>query len=242
MGIKFSEFLIEDHKKKNNALIVLQKIIDMVDDGHVDYDSKKITINVGKLIKDKRFYDLSIILRKGEGHSVRLAQDTTDEKYVIVIDTTRLPAREKIDSFLSKRSTVDKFIPEFQKYLDTYHKDDEDAEAVTSYERGKEANSRSTFEKKYKELNKVIKDKLEEYNSAKTEIERDIDETGTPGRKEILKISLDGLKNEYLGKNAKEFVSKMMKLADDKFVEVLDKELKDKLVKRLTDFYEHQVA
>lgn len=240
--MKFLDYLIEGAEKKNKALIVLQKIIDMVDDGHVDYSEDEISINIGKLIKDKNYYDLKIIIQKGNSHNVRLAQTTDDQKYVIVIDATRLPAREKIDTFLSKTATVNKFIPEFQKYLDKYHKQDDSVEAATSYEKSKTVNTRSTFESKYKELNDIIQNKLEEYNAAKDELEQEIEDTGVPGRKEVLRLSLDTLKKEYLGSSAKEFVSKMLKLADADFVDHLEKDMKNKLTKRLADYYEHELA
>lgn len=238
----FSEFLIEAQKTQNDSLIVLQKIIDMVDDGYVDYSETSITINVGKLIKDKRFYNLNLIIRKGTSHNVRLAQTNSDGKYVIVVDATRLPAREKIDTFLSKKASVSKFIPEFQKYLEKYHNSDDVGDPDTAYEKGKQVNDRKTFEEKSTELNGLINDKLKEYKKAKAQLEAEIHTTGMPGRKEVLKMSLETLKNEYLGKNSKEFASKMLKLADEDFTAHLDKELKDKLLKRLTDFYEHQSA
>jgi len=240
--MKFLDYLLEGAEKKNTVMLVLQKIIDMVDDGHVDYSEDEISINIGKLIKDKKYYDFKIIIQKGTPHNVRLAQTTDDGKYVIVIDAPRLPAREKIDTFLSKTATVSKFIPAFQKYLDKYHKVDDTVEASTSYEKGKQVNTRSNFEKKYKELNASIKSKLEDYEKAKADIEDEMEDTGLSGRREVLKLSLDTLKKEYLGSNAKEFVSKMLKLADEDFVTHLDKELKNKLTTRLTDFYEHELS
>lgn len=237
----FSQYLIENETHKNHALLILQKIIDMVDDGYVDYDADKIVINIGKLIKNKEYYDLDIIIRRGTIHSVRLAKSETSNNYAIIIETTRLPTRSKIDSFLSKKGTVDKFTKEFQKYISKYHKTNE-RDAITSYEKGKEINSRSNFEKQFKELSQTIKDKLVEYKSAKENIEREIKNSGTPGRSEVLKLSLENLKNEYLGSNAKEFVSKMLKLTDKNFVDLLEKSLKTKLINRLTSYYEHEIA
>lgn len=241
MSQSFSQFLIETKTSKNDALLVLQKIIDMVDDGYVEQESGKITINVGKLIKDKQYYDLSVVIMNGSSHSVKLAQKK-DGSYAIVIETTRLPSRSKIDTFLSNKSTVSKFITQFQRYKKEFHEVDEDREPKTSYEKKKKFKSRSTFETKFKELSELIKDKLNEYNSAKENLEREIKNSGTPGRTEVLKLSLESLKKELLGSNSKEFVSKMLKLADKDFVDHLDKELKNKLTNRLSNYYEHQIA
>lgn len=237
----FKKFLIEDFKQNNGALIVLQKIIDMVDDGHVEYDAenKRININVGKLIKDNEFYDITIVIREQAPHNIRLAKDGND-KFVLVIDTSKLPAREKIDTFLSKKENVEKFNKEFSKYLESHHTsaDERGVEASTAYEKSKKYSNREDFEEQYNELMTSIRTQIEEYKKAKTELESEKSETGSPGRISTIDASIKHLKNDYFGNSSSEFVSKMLKNAGE-FKNHLTPELKKKLQKRLEDFYEH---
>ncbi len=45
--MKFLTFLKENYKQTKSHMI-LQKIVDMVDDGHMEYDNNKMDINLGK--------------------------------------------------------------------------------------------------------------------------------------------------------------------------------------------------
>lgn len=241
MNFTFCEFLIEEYKKNNAALLVLQKVIDMADDGHVDYDetNEKISINVGKLIKNNEFYDLNILIRKRAPHNIRLAKDA-DDKFVIVIDTSKLPQRADIDKFLGRKENVEKFNREFSKYLQKHHVSaaDRGVDTQTAYEKSKKYSDRDGFEGEYNQLLNTIKEKVEEYKKAKSELERQKEETGLPGRISTLDAAIAHLKKEYFGSSATEFTSKMLKIAGE-FKDHLDPELKKKLQKRLQDFYEH---
>lgn len=243
--MNFIEFLIETAKQatvpkqSNSAMLIMQKIIDMVDHGHVDYTKTKIFLNVGKLIKDSNLYKLDIVIRQGEDHVIRLAKSTTSDNMVIVIDVARLPARHKLESFFEKNNVVEKFIPVLQKYLKDHHIPVSDVVPVTSYEKGKLVNDKKTFESKYTELAVKIKEQIADYQQSKNDIDRQIEVSSTPAKREVLKLSLEHNKKEFLGSNVKEFISKMLKLADADFIAHLDATSKAKLISRLSNFYEH---
>jgi hypothetical protein len=240
--MKFLSFLKESHNKhKNTSHIILQKIIDMIDNGHVDYTKQKISVNIGKLIKDSSFYDLYIVVRKADDMSVKLGKNSLDDKLYIVIDTNYFPERQNLAKLFSRAEVVSGFEKQFSKYLSKYHEDN-GAESKTGHEIGKEVNTNRSFEKNFKQLEQVVNDTVKEYNAAKAHIEKELSTTNLPSRKASLQAGLEHLKSESLGKNAKEFVSKMMKLADPKFVEHIDADNKKKVIARLTSYYEHHFA
>lgn len=245
---QFITFITEAAKKAeeakkphhNRSILIIQKIVDMADDGHIDVLDDRYVINVGKLIKQKNLYDFTIVIRKGKEKSIKLGQNINDDKMAIVIDTKRLPARHKIDTFLSNVEIYDELVEKLEKYLSDHHLgSDLDAEASTSYEKSRNLNQRSVFENKYKEMRQAIETHLADYKSSKKEIERELETTGSPVRKESLKLALNHLKREEIGNTSKEFVSKMLKLADPEFLEHLQKEWKNKLISRLKDYYDH---
>lgn len=239
MSASFSQFLLEKHQQNNAALIILQKIIDMVDDGHVDYSSDNIKINIGKLIKDSNLYDLTMIIRGGRPHNIRLAKDA-DDKFAIVVDTSKLPSRENIDKFLSRKENTEKFNREFSKYLKNHHvaADERGVEKATAYEKTKQYSNRNDFEKNYNEIISSVKTKIEEYKKAKADIEKQLEQTGSPAQAASLKMAIDHLKNDYFGNSSSEFASKALKDAGE-FKDHLTPELKKKMMTRLQDFYEH---
>lgn len=230
------QFLFEQYSKQDNsAQLVLQKIIDMVDDGHVDYSDDKININVGRLIKNKNFYNFLLIIRKSNTANIRLGTDNSDN-YVIVIDTKTLPKREKIDSFLSHARYFDKIVNGIKAYLSNHYAES-DADEETSYEKRKSSNSRESFEENYSKIKDNINGLIEEYKKSKQSLERELEETGSPSKKEMINQAIKKLRDDILGSNAKEFINKMIK--DNEFINHLDKEWKNKLTSRLEDYYEH---
>lgn len=240
--MKFLSFLKESHNKhKNTSHIILQKIIDMIDHSHVDYTKQKISVNIGKLIKDSSFYDLYIVIRKSDSMVVKLGKNSLDDKLYIVIDTNYFPERQNLAKLFSKPEVVSGFEKEFSKYLSKYHENN-NTESKTGHETSKEVNTNRSFEKNFKQLEEVINTTLKEYKAAKANIEKELTTVNLPSRKAGLEAGLEHLKSETIGKNAKEFVNKMMKLADSKFIEHINADYKKKLIARLTSYYEHHFA
>lgn len=235
--IRLKDFLIEQYSNKtiNSAQLILQRIIDMADDGHLEYSDERITINIGRLIKNKQLNNLSLIIRKNSTPNIRMGIDN-DENNVIVIDTKTLPKREKIDSFLAHARYFDRIVEKINEYLTKYHKEN-DSDEESSYEKRQNNNSRESFENNFAELKSKINDSVQEYKKSKKSLEREMNSTGAPSRKEMLTLAIKKLKDDILGATSKEFISKTLKDVD--FVNHLDKEWKNKLISRLEDYYEH---
>lgn len=238
MTITFKTFLIESEEKAN---LLLHKIIDMVDDAHVEYSDEKISMNIGSMTKNSELRNLELVIRKSKSYSARLAKNKNNSNISIVIDTSSIPERKDIDNFLSKANNSKNFVKLFNEYLAKYHSGDTPHDKLSSYEKSKTYNTKEQFDKEYDKLNKYIRDKLEEYNKVKTDIENQIKSTHLAGRKHTLELSLKHLEKEYIGNSAKEFISIMLKGFSGEFVEHLSPENKKKLMSRLTSYYE-QIA
>lgn len=235
--MNFLQFLKENFEL-NTAHIVLQKIVDMIDNGHIEYSSKKIDINLGKLIKDSTYYDFHIIIRKSKTTDVKLGKNKLGDDLCIVIDTDYLPQRQNIDKLFSKHEVVTGFEREFSKYLKNYHVKSEH-ENKTQHETSKEVNTNKSFENNFKDLKNKINEKLKEYKSAKKELESKQAKSALHSHKATFDAALAHLKKDMIGTTVKEFTSKMLKLADSKFLEHIDNDSKKKLLNRLKGYYEH---
>ena len=88
----------------------------------------------------------------------------------------------------------------------------------------------------------LLPTRTQEYQSAVEEIDRQLNIIGNAGKKTVLTQAKENLKNEYFGKDVKEFVSKVMALPEAEFVKHLDKEWKGKLDGRLASWYGSNVS
>lgn len=227
---------------ENEAMLVLQKVIDMADDGHVDYGTDKIKLNVGKLIKNKKYNNLDIYIVKGKD-GVKIGRHSSENRHAIFISTPRLPKRQNIDTFLSDAQRSSGFKSAFLKFFNDATFDETDEDAGSSYEQTNELNTRPAFEKSYVELVNNLNAKLGQYFDAKKELEDRIERASDDlGHKEVIKLSLDKLKKEMVGGNVNEFMSKAVEVYGKDKYKMLDKDFKAKLESRLKDYYEHKVS
>jgi hypothetical protein len=238
--MQFLQFLKENYKP-NVAHVMLQKIVDMIDHGYVEYSPTKMVINLGKLVKDSSFYDLNIIIRKAKETSVKLGKNRIDDKLAIVVDTNYYPQRQNLHKLFTREEVVSGFGKEFTKYIKEFH-DGEKQESKTGHETSKEVNTNKGFETSFKNLISKIKDAESEYNAAKKDLESKHGSSALPSHKATYGAAIEHLKKDTFGTSAKEFVSKMLKLADPKYMEHIDSEYKKKLINRLTNYYEHNFA
>lgn len=224
---------------ENEAVLVLQKIIDMADDGHIDYESNKIRINVGKLIKDKRYNNLEIYIVKGDG-DIKIGRHNDENRHAIFIYAKTLPKRENIDDFLSDGQRASKFKSSFVKFFNDAVFDENDE--GSDYEKASNLNNRTSFEKSYIELVGKLNNMLGEFNMAKKELDGRLETASEDlGHKEVINMSITKLKREMLGSNENEFKSKALDLYGKEQYKLLDKEFKSKLDSRLTDYFEHKI-
>lgn len=234
----FVSHILESQSVETEAMIVLRKIIDMVDDGHVDYSSNKIKINVGKLIKNKKYDNLVIYIKAGKT-DYKLGRHKNDNKYAMFFYTPKLPQRENIDDFLSDQTRSSKFKETFLKFFNdaVFEDNGKDSE----YEKSTNLNQRNAFEKSYIELVDKLNKQYEHYESATKEIQNKIDNSNHDlGHHEVLKISLNKLKKDMVGSNVQEFKSKAIDLYGKENYKLLNSEYRTKLDSRLSDYYEQK--
>lgn len=241
----FKNYLLEyaiKHKSQDlQAILIIKKIIDMVDDGHVDYTNSTLTFNVGSLIHDKRYKNLDIKIIKSDKNEILIGRHKSDEKHSIFIKTSKYPTRNDIDTFLENDIDISHFKYTLVKYFNDANIDSTKDYNDSKNEKIKKLNSNDEFEKIYHDLTHKLDEIYSQYSKAKKDLENRYNKASNDlGEKEIIKSSLNKLKNNMLGHNFNEFKSKALKLLDDKF-NLLNKEYKDKLLSRLENFYESKL-
>lgn len=225
---------------ETEAMLTLQKIIDMADNGHIDYSTNKIKINIGHLIKNKKYNGLDVFILKGKGEP-KIGRHNTDNKHAIFLFSEKLPNRENIDSFLSNQSRSLAFKNLFIKYFNDAIFDDVDNNADSIKEKTLNINNRTSFEKSYVELVQKLNNEFSQYNNAKKELDDRIANASEDlGHKEILKMSLNNLKKQMIGGSVGDFKNKAIELYGKENYKLLNQEFKKKLESRLTDYYEQK--
>jgi hypothetical protein len=240
----FKEHLLNEFANvkpvETEAMLLLQKIIDMSDDGHVDYSPKAIKINVGRLTKNKKYNGLNIYIIRGTG-SPKLGRHNDEESHAIFLYSTKLPNRENIDTFLSHQERSSAFKRLFTKFYNDAVFDDREDEEGTEYEQASELNTRPAFEKAYVDLVNKLNDMLDGYTIAKKELDDRIENANADlGHKAALELGVDKLKKDMVGENPNSFKAKAIELFGKDRYKLLDKEYRTKLDSRLTDYYEHK--
>lgn len=242
--MRFTSFLIES--RKNEILtekhdLVLQKVLDAVDNGHVEYSDTKISFDIGQMTNSPKLQGLKLVIRPGGEDSVKLGQ-AKDESYAIVITTKGdMPGRQDIDTFLATKPVYAGFKKAFKTYVSKYHDHEKEYEPSATDLQVK-SNSREGFEESYNDLMTAASKHFKKYTDSVAEIDKEMSQIANVGRKKALELAKENLRDEYIGKNAKEFISKIYALPEAEFNQHLDKAWKEKLESRLTSFYNGQVG
>ena len=237
--MRFTQFLIETHQitaiLNEKYDLVLQKIVDAVDNGHVDYSAGKISFNIGELTDTPKLRGLKLVIRPGETENIRLGRDK-DGKSVIVIDITEaLPERKEIDTFLASKK-VYRFEKAYEEYVKNHHDHNAEYEDNATQSNLK-YNERDTFEDSYNTLIDGIQGHARSYTQATGEIDKELGKVANVGRKTALDLAKNKLRDDYFGQDEKQFISKVLALPEADFVKHLNKDWKSKLEARLASYY-----
>ncbi len=238
--MRFTSYLIETHKTPQTLMekheLVLQKVIDAVDNGHVEYGDSKISFDIGDISDTPQLRGLKLVIRPAQDNEIKLGR-TKDGTYAIVIHTTAdMPGRKDIDTFLASKPIYAGFRRAYEKYVKNFHDHSKEYEPNETQQKVA-ANSRDNFEGAYTELMQAIGEHTKKYTDSVKEIDKEMDKIASVGRKKTLELAKEQLKAEYLGKDAKEFVGKVMQLPQANFTKHLEKEWKEKLESRLANYY-----
>jgi hypothetical protein len=236
--MNFKSFLINNNKTilNENHELTLQKIIDSIDDKHVDYSDNKITFDVGEVAEIPKLKGLNIIIRKSNKDSVRLGKDTNGRYSIVVDSSSKLPDRTDIDKFLSSVKIYKGVSQAYKKYINLYF-DNKKESKLTDTEENVLLNNRTSFEDAYNSIIKNIRDKHDEYTATIAEIDKELHKNANVGKKHSLELAKNKIKNEYIGKDSNEFLSKVKKLPAATILNKLDKEWLAKFDSRIKSFY-----
>jgi hypothetical protein len=237
--MKFKQFLVESEKQfETQVELIFQKLLDSLDESHIDIGDDRVQFNVGKIIKDSTLNNLSVVIRANSGDNTRLGTDSSG-RHAIVIDTTKnLPNREKVVKYIKSAELAEKFKKQVAKYLEKHYDSDAKVEPSTSHEKNKQINS--GVEKHYDDLVKAINAKMDDYRGSHDILRRKHKSTGSAGEQEIITSAMSQLKRDLFGHSEKEFMGIALKLPQAEFIQHLAPEAKKKILSRLSSYYEHK--
>jgi len=235
--MKFIQFLIEQQSAKSQHQLAYQSMLSSLDDAHVSKRNDGWQFNFGTVSGSSKYRNLDIRLFKTEyDGTVKLGKMKDSDKFVIAVGSKEIPDRLKIDSFFDDNDIMNDVL----KCLEDFSKLDNSESNPTKHERTETFYKRENFEEYYQKLVDAIENKFTEYNKALEEI------NSTKTANIFKKASIDGakdkLQSEYFGNNEKEFIKNVLKYPEAEFVAFLDKDVKNKLINRLVDYYEQKFA
>lgn len=238
--MRFTSYLIETHKHQKPLMekheLVLQKVIDAVDDGHVEYADSKISFDIGDISDTPQLSGLKLVIRPAASDEIKLGR-AKDGGYAIVINTTSdMPGRMDIDTFLASKPIYTGFQKAYETYVKNHYDRTKEVQPNETQQKIT-ANSRENFEGSYTSLLHAIGEHTKKYHESVKQIDTEIDKIANVGRKKTLELAKENLRDEFLGKDAKEFVSKVLKLPEADFTKHLDKTWKEKLESRLRNYF-----
>lgn len=240
--MSFINYLIE--QKEIQVLtekhdLVLQQIIDAIDSSHIDYSEDNIRFDIGSVTGQPKLKGLGLLIRKAQEDQVRLGKK--GDEYCIVIDAESLPSRKELDIFLSGQEVYGQFANAYQSYMTNYFDKTKEYD-ITDTQRKLATNNRDSFEEYYTKLLQAITDHTGQYETALGDIDSQVAAMGNHGKKLALELAKENLRNEFIGKDSNDFVSKVLKLPGAEFVNDLDKTWKEKLESRLSSLYSGKYA
>lgn len=234
--MNFKSFLLESIKNPRLfAEITFQNILNNLDYGYVDYTDDKTTFSVGKITKNSSLNNLYIIIRKSNNDKVSYGNFSQKDGNVIVIDTTKYPKRANIDSFLSGDTSLHKKILQcIEKHSDNV----DETGPKNDNELRTHLTNKKNVEAEYDKLLQYISTINKQYKHAVSELGSEMKKTVNYGKQLEHEKAMELLKYDYFGKSAKEFISKLASHQSGKFLQLLDKQYKQYIESRLTDYWE----
>lgn len=235
-----SEMVLTEKTIEASADLVYQKIIDVLDHAHIDFDEDRIKFHVGRITKNSTI-DVSMVIRPSGEDEVRLGKDK-EGNYTIVVDVAGdLPARDDIDDFIANdRMRAMEVKKALSQYIREYRKDQDSPLDKTKYEDDAMDNAYENFERQYESLARKLKERMSEYSGVCEELDGEMD-TEDMGKREAAKMARAQLRKEYFGDNVDEFKKIAGKMLKAGYMNGLTKENKVKLLNRLESFYDQKV-
>lgn len=226
----------------NKATLIYQAFIDNLETAHYNKDESLLSFNVGKAAKIAKFSDLELVLRKSNTESVKLGKRKSSGNFAVVIDLAELPPIPELEKVLERPQVMRPAVTAIESYLNMRRgRGSAKGEYMTDYEKTKHFNNREIFEETYQALINKLREKKAELDKIVSKFEEEKKQTDNSSRKVTLDMAIEKVKADYMGKNAKEFLSKAYKVLEEiepDFKNNLDKDKKKVLEDRLKQFYE----
>lgn len=232
-----NSILAEQGKSEVNADVIYQKMLDVLDNAHIDFGEDMIAFHLGRIIKNSNI-DISVVIRIEDRDDVRLGRNKDTDGLTIVVGTRKgLPARTEIDAFLSKDRTRAQKVKGFiSQYLSEFYGDQDPSLVTTKYEEEVEANS--SIDDRYEKLATQLRDRISDYSGMIEELQADMDTEDT-SKREMAQRAMKHLGKEQFGDTLEEFKKIALKLFG--VSKLMSKENKDKLSNRLDSFYDQKI-
>lgn len=218
-------------------ILSYQSMLSTLDDSHVDKRENGWQFNYGVITGSSKYKNLDVRISKGNNQYIKLGKYKTSGRYVIAVSVDEIPQRMEIDSFFDDEDIMNHFV----KCLDEYCSKEFDEDiSPTSQERKESLYKRDNFEKHYMELSDAINAKIDEYSNALKDVESS--KSANVFKQSSINSAKIQLKKEYIGNTVKEFLRNVFKYPEAEFISYLEKEDKDRIIKRLTNFYEQKLS
>lgn len=243
----FKAFISESVlREQASSDLIYQKILDVLDNAHIDFGEDKISFHIGRITKNSGL-DLYMTIRPAAAPGVRLGRDSKGDMHIVVDTDQPLPVRTEIDSFLAKdRGRASAIKSSISKYLSKHYSADNDG-PKTRYEDEQMVNGKKYFEAMYEKMVAELQDRMEEYNEACEDLNGQMD-TEDVSVREAGRVAHRQLAKEYFGDNPDEFKKLAMGILDNgvegkssAMQRKLTPENKKKLENRLDSFYDQKV-
>jgi len=229
--------IITESSAESTVDLIYQKMLDVLDHAHIDYNENDIKFHLGRVVKNSSF-DLEFCIRKTGNNSVRMGKNKSSGNWTIVVDCEEnVPSRMEIDTFLSNDSKMTNQIKQMiLKYVNEYRTGDEPS-SRTKYE--DETRDNENFEEVYEKIISELRCRLDDCEGTLKELNSNLD-TENVSVRETTKLAIKNVAKEAFGDNLHEF-KKVVREVVGNYDKGLTKENKERLHNRLESFYDQKI-
>lgn len=231
--MKFKEYLIEKSINDSNT-IVYHKLLSRLDSAHITVTNDSYEFSVGRVIDDSSLIKFIVKVQKSENNTIEFKKDS--DNYILIISVSDFPKRSDIDRLFSTNNTL---MIAFKNYLSKFRSlfNRNDEIPLSKSEKEIQMYDRDNVETSYQKLTDSIKLLKTKFDESVDDIKKQEESTVNKFKKSTLHRASEKLKEDMFGSTQKEFIKKMLKLPEAEFIEYLDKDMKNKILSRLQNYY-----
>jgi hypothetical protein len=226
----------DDSKIRNEANLLIRKLIDNVHYAHVEKKGDEVVFNVGQGAQDKKYSNLQLRFSNSFTHPNDIYKNG-DDRYFILINLKN-PVEENStfvkNTLMNENNNILKNM--LYKFIKNRYYTDDQNDGKKSAELNDEIDA--FYEKVKDYINSTLKN---EYSSSTDYVKKHFKNTDEDlGFDSVARGSIKHLKNSIFGKDEKSFINKVEKHFGQEF-KLLNKENKEIITNRLKDFYNNHL-